>query len=247
MVLLRSLYRSASIRSLRHSATTTITTTTATVVFSGPSCYGPSRTFFSLPHPSTSAASHRMASDCRSRLAMGIGSTRSFSAGLSHYPDIKDPEIKNVLKDFMAADWQELPDPLIHDALKVLSKDTDDKADKEALTNVFRAAEATEEFIGVLASIKMEMDDSVGLSGENTGPLSEELVNALRAAYDHYNTYLNSFGPDEVYLQKKVEEELGRRMIHLKMRCCGLGSEWSKVSVLGTSGISGSYVEERGP
>lgn len=43
-------------------------------------------------------------------------------------------------------------------------------------------------------------------------------------------TYLNSFGPDETYLRKKVETELGTKMIHLKMRCSGIGSEWGKVN-----------------
>jgi len=31
---------------------------------------------------------------------------------------------------------------------------------------VFRAAEAVEEFGGILTSIKMEIDDSIGMSGE---------------------------------------------------------------------------------
>jgi Domain of unknown function (DUF4370) len=43
-------------------------------------------------------------------------------------------------------------------------------------------------------------------------------------------TYLNSFGPEETYLRKKVETELGTKMIHLKMRCTGIGSEWGKVN-----------------
>lgn len=176
---------------------------------------------------------------------MGIGSARSFSADISAYPEIKDPEIVNVFKDFMASNWDELPEALIHDAVKVMSKDTDDKAGKEALANVFRAAEAVEEFTGTLVSLKMELDDSVGLSGENVKPLSNELVNALRVVYDRYQTYLDSFGPEETYLKKKVETELGTRMIHLKLRCSGIGAQWGKVTVLGTSGISGSYVEQR--
>ncbi|GAB4854985.1 membrane anchor in succinate dehydrogenase complex [Ancistrocladus abbreviatus] len=183
--------------------------------------------------------------DCRSPLAMGIGSTRSFSDDITHFPDMEDPEIKNVFKDFMAADWDELPEPLIHDAQKALTKNTDDQAGKEALANVFRAAEAVEEFTGILVSLKMELDDSVGLSGEDVKELSDELKDALSTAYNRYITYLNSFGPEESYLRKKVEMELGTRMIHLKMRCSGIGSEWGKVTVLGTSGLSGSYVEQR--
>lgn len=60
-------------------------------------------------------------------------------------------------------------------------------------------------------------------------PLPEHYAQALRTAYDRYSKYLDSFGPNEVYLKKKVESELGRRMIHLKMRCGGLNSEWGKV------------------
>jgi hypothetical protein len=55
---------------------------------------------------------------------------------------------------------------------------------------------------------------------------------ALRTIFDRYTTYLNAFGPDENYLRKKVEQELGTKLIHLKMRCSGLGSEWGKVSYI---------------
>ncbi|KAL9255280.1 Succinate dehydrogenase subunit 5, mitochondrial-like protein [Drosera capensis] len=206
------------------------------------------RSIFSLSRTSTSSDPRsRGFSDNLSAFSKSIGSTRFFSEDVAHFPDIKDPEIKNVFKDFIAANWDELPESLIHDAKTVLSKDTDDKTGKEALANVFCSAEAVEEFIGILVSLKLELDDSVGLSGEDVKPLPDKLVNALRVAYSRYTTYLDSFGPDESYLRKKVESELGTRMIHLKMRCSGIGSEWGKVTVLGTSGISGSYVEQRAP
>ncbi|KAM7477935.1 hypothetical protein LguiA_026148 [Lonicera macranthoides] len=174
-----------------------------------------------------------------------IGSTHSFSEDVSHLPLIKDPEIEIVFKDLMASSWDEIPDTVIHDAKKALSKNTDDKAGQEILANVFRAAEAVEEFSGILVSLRMEIDDSIGLSGENVKPLSDEFASALGTAYQRYVAYFDSFGPNEVYLRKKVETELGTRMIHLKMRCADLDSEWGKVSVLGTSGLSGSYVEYR--
>lgn len=60
-------------------------------------------------------------------------------------------------------------------------------------------------------------------------PLPEHYSQALKTAYDRYCKYLDSFGPDELYLKKKVESELGRRMIHLKMRCGGLNADWGKV------------------
>jgi len=160
-------------------------------------------------------------------------------------PDIKDLDVLIVFKDLMAISWDEIPDTVINDAKKALSKNTDDKAGQEVLTNVFRAAEAAEEFGGMLVSLRMAIDDSMGLSGEDVKPLPEEFVNALRTAYQRYTAYLDSFGPDEEYLRKKVETELGTKMIHLKMRCAGIGSEWGKITVLGTSGLSGSYVEQR--
>ncbi|KAF9602782.1 hypothetical protein IFM89_030938 [Coptis chinensis] len=172
---------------------------------------------------------------------------RSFSEDVSHMPVITDPDIKNVFKDLMAASWDELLDVIIHDAKKALSKSTDDKSGQEALTNVFCAAEVVEQFGGILITMKMELDDSVWMSGENVKPLSDEFSNAFRVVHERYIAYLDSFGPDEIYLRKKVETELGAKMIYLKMRCSGLGSEWGKISVLGTSGLSGSYLEQRGP
>lgn len=59
--------------------------------------------------------------------------------------------------------------------------------------------------------------------------MPDHIKNALCTTFDRYSTYLNSFGPDESYLRKKVETELGAKMIHLKMRCSGLGAEWGKV------------------
>ncbi|XP_028073149.1 succinate dehydrogenase subunit 5, mitochondrial-like [Camellia sinensis] len=152
---------------------------------------------------------------------------------------------KPSIPDLTAASWDELPDTLISDAKKALSKNTDDKAAQEAVANVFRAAEAVEEFSGMLVSLRMATDDSTGLGGENVKPLPEEFVNTLRTVYQRYTPYLDAFGPEETYLCKKVETELGTKMIHLKMRCSGIGSEWGKVTVLGTSGLSGSYVEHR--
>ncbi|THG13058.1 hypothetical protein TEA_026457 [Camellia sinensis var. sinensis] len=160
-------------------------------------------------------------------------------------PNSREKSREKMAMDLTAASWDELPDTLISDAKKALSKNTDDKAAQEAVANVFRAAEAVEEFSGMLVSLRMATDDSTGLGGENVKPLPEEFVNTLRTVYQRYTPYLDAFGPEETYLCKKVETELGTKMIHLKMRCSGIGSEWGKVTVLGTSGLSGSYVEHR--
>lgn len=97
---------------------------------------------------------------------MNIGSTRSFSDDVTRMPTIKDAEIKTAIKDLLASDWSELPSAVTKDAKRALSKDTEDKAGQETLKNVLFAAEAVEEFTGKLVSLRMEIDDSVGLSGE---------------------------------------------------------------------------------
>ena len=81
-------------------------------------------------------------------------------------PAISDPEIESAFKDLLAASWNELPGSLVREAEKAVSKATDDKAGQEALKNVFRAAEACEEFSGTLVTLRMALDDLCGLTGE---------------------------------------------------------------------------------
>ncbi|XP_076941072.1 succinate dehydrogenase subunit 5, mitochondrial-like [Bidens hawaiensis] len=230
LMMMRSIYRSISRRSLASVASAAVTGNHHSV----------RRGIHHLHHSPPS-----MLSNNRFSFATGIGSTRSFSDGLMHLPDIKDNDIKLAFKELMAVNWDELPDTVVNKSKRALSKTTEDKTSQEALANVLRAAEAVEEFSGFLVTLKMEIDDSVGMSGENVKPLSNEVANALRVAFERYYAYLDSFGPDEGYLRKKVENELGMKLIHLKMRCSGLGGDWGKVTVLGTSGLSGSYIEHR--
>ncbi|XP_010461543.1 PREDICTED: succinate dehydrogenase subunit 5, mitochondrial [Camelina sativa] len=238
MVLLRSLCRTAAaatvatLRSSRSAATNQLSRNR----------FLATRGFFAV---SSSSPSNQTPFDLRYLQEIGIGQVRRFSEDVSHMPEMKDSDVLNAFKDLMAADWAELPSAVVEDAKSAISKNTDDEAGQEALKNVFRAAEAVEEFGGILTSIKMEIDDSIGMSGEGVKPLPNDITDALRTAYQRYADYLESFEPEEVYLKKKVEMELGTKMIHLKMRCSGLGSEWGKVTVLGTSGLSGSYVEQR--
>ncbi|KAF7001747.1 hypothetical protein CFC21_017354 [Triticum aestivum] len=170
---------------------------------------------------------------------------RLLSSNEKHMSAMSDPQIESAVKDLMAASWSELPHSLVEEAKKAVSKSTDDAAGQEALKNVFRAAEACEEFGGVLVTLRMALDDLCGLTGENVGPLPGYVEDAVKSTFNRYMTYLESFGPDEHFLRKKVENELGTKMIHLKMRCSGIGSEWGKITLIGTSGISGSYVELR--
>lgn len=67
---------------------------------------------------------------------------------------------------------------------------------------------------------------------QDVKPLPDIFAKALLTAFQRYNAYLDAFQPDETFIRKKVENELGTRMIHLKMRCGGLGSEWGKVLYL---------------
>ena len=104
--------------------------------------------------------------DFRYPRALDIGQVRSFSEDVSHMPEIKDGDVLKAFKELMAADWAALPSAVVNDAKNAVSKNTDDKEGQEALINVFRAAEAVEEFGGILTSLKMEIDDSIGMSGE---------------------------------------------------------------------------------
>lgn len=104
--------------------------------------------------------------DFRHPFALHLGGIRSFSDDISHFPAIEDPQIKRAFKDLMATNWDDLPSAVIHDAKKALSKSTEDKSAQDALKDVFRAAEAVEEFTGIVMSLKMELDDAIGLSGE---------------------------------------------------------------------------------
>nr|UER43482.1 succinate dehydrogenase 5 [Viscum album] len=183
--------------------------------------------------------------ECRARFALGSESVRSFTTDDAHLSSIRDPEILKSFKELMSAHWDELEPSVIYDAKKALSKSTDDKPSQEALANVYCAAEAVEEFASLIKSLRLAIDGSTGPLGESVKPLSDEFRDALRAVYQKYNTYLDAFGPEESYLRKKVEAELGSKMIQLKSRCSGLGSEWGKITVLGTSGLSGSYIEQR--
>ena len=120
----------------------------------------------SLELATAELALHEKSAECRSSFSVGFGSVRFYSEDVTHMPVIKDPVLQDVFKDLMAVSWDELPNVVISDVKAALSKNTDDEPGKEVVTNVFRAAEAVEEFGGMLITLKMEFDDSIGLSGE---------------------------------------------------------------------------------
>ena len=71
-----------------------------------------------------------------------------------------------AFKNLMAAGWNDLPNSLISEVNSARAKNSDDKAGKEVMANVFRAAEAIEEFGAIVMNLKTELDDAVGASGE---------------------------------------------------------------------------------
>jgi len=148
-------------------------------------------------------------------------------------PAISDPEIETALKDLMAASWDELPHSLVEEAKKAVSKATDDVAGQEALKNVFRAAEACKEFGGVLVTLRVALDRYCGLTGLVSGPMPGFVKDAVRFTSDRYMTYLKSFRPDEIYLLRKVETELRKKVIHLRMRCSFIRREWLALTLYG--------------
>ncbi|CAI0558373.1 unnamed protein product [Linum tenue] len=97
-------------------------------------------------------------------------SSATASVDVAHLPEIKDPDVLCAFKDLMAASWDELDATVIHDVKNALPKNSDDKSGQEILKNIFQSAEAVEEFSGRVMSLKMELDDSIGMSGEVCWP-----------------------------------------------------------------------------
>eukprot|EP00249_Psilotum_nudum_P032145 c47328_g1_i1 orf=128-859(+) len=165
------------------------------------------------------------------------------SSDVSAMPDISDPDVKKAFNILLAVSWSEISRETEDLVEAALSKTSDNIAGQEALANAWRAAEAVEKFSGTLIALRMELDETSGFAGENVKELPDVLQDALNAALSRYKKYHAAFGDDELYLKKKVEAELGTLLIHIKQRCSGLGPEWGNIGLLGTSGLSGSYIE----
>lgn len=60
-----------------------------------------------------------------------------------------------------------------------------------------------------------------------------------------HGQYIDMFDPSEADIRKKVEADLGWKLLQLKMRVSDIGEDWGYVSVLGTSGLAASYIENR--
>lgn len=178
-------------------------------------------------------------------VSFSFGQLRALSTSISKLPKIADPDLLHAVQRLMAVNWSEISEETKDAVSAALSKRTEDKAGQEKLANAWRAAKAVEQFSGTLVNIRMELDDLTGFSGERVRPLPPLLMEAVKSALSRYNAYLAAFEEDDIFLKKKVEVELGSLLIHIRQRCSGLGPEWGNISLLGTSGISGSFIEYR--
>ncbi|CAM6008092.1 unnamed protein product [Sphagnum balticum] len=171
---------------------------------------------------------------------------RPMTTYLAALPDIKDTRIWNTLNALLGGSWLNI-DPEVAAAVEsVLASKSEDNVGKEALATAWRSAKAVETFGGGLSELLMEVSDISGSTGEDVNPLPESTQKAVEAALGKYVQYLDSFDEEsEAYLKKKVENDLGSLLVQIKQRFSSTDSKWSKITLLGTTGISGSYVERR--
>ncbi|CAI6000158.1 unnamed protein product [Closterium sp. NIES-65] len=153
-------------------------------------------------------------------------------------PRVNDPSALSTLKEALATGWVPCDSSLIAKIDKTI-KSTDDAVAKEALSALKAAAEAVEVFGEKLELLRLELDELSGgkFGGEAVGKIPEDIRVALSSALRRYSAYLEAFGADEGWLQRKVKEELGAVLITVKQRCSGLEDEWNQISLLGTSGL----------
>jgi hypothetical protein len=171
---------------------------------------------------------------------------RPMTTFLAALPDIKDTRIWNTLNALLGGSWLNI-DPEVAAAVEsVLASKSEDNVGKEALATAWRSAKAVETFGGGLSELLMEVSDISGSTGEDVNPLPESTQKAVEAALGKYVQYLDSFDEEsEAYLKKKVENDLGSLLVQIKQRFSSTDPKWSKITLLGTTGISGSYVELR--
>lgn len=85
---------------------------------------------------------------------------------LSALPEIKDINIRKALNALLGTSWLKV-EPTVKSAVEsALSSNSDDTVGKDALTDVWRSAQAVEQFGGILTEMLMEFNDLSGGSGE---------------------------------------------------------------------------------
>lgn len=171
---------------------------------------------------------------------------RSIYSDLNELPTVNDPKIAKALNLLVAHPWLEIEEDVKQDVEKALTESSDE-AGKVTLQTAWAAAEAVEAFGEKLEHLRMALDELSGgkFGGEEVADIPEGLKEALKSSLRRYNKYLEAFEEGEDWIKKKVEVELGGSLLTVKQRCSGLEAAWGKVSLLGTSGLSGSYIEKR--
>ncbi|BFI24869.1 hypothetical protein MPTK2_1g15670 [Marchantia polymorpha subsp. ruderalis] len=165
---------------------------------------------------------------------------RRMSSDISVVPKLSDPASDEALNALLATTWAK-----IHKEIKDGVEGALAKSGDGTLSTVWSSAQAVEKFADTLLYLRMELDELNGSSGETVRRMPDGLLKALDSAFNKYQAYLASFSEDEDFLKKKVQNELGGILLQIKQRCSGLGPEWGKIALLGTSGLSGSYIERR--
>ncbi|KAL2652780.1 hypothetical protein R1flu_020908 [Riccia fluitans] len=165
---------------------------------------------------------------------------RRMSSDIAKIPKLSDPAADEALHLLLATEWAELSQGVKDSVEAALAKSND-----ATLSTVWTSAQAVEKFAGTLESLRMEFGELNGANGETVRKVPDSLLKALDAVFKKYRNYLASFVEDEDFLKKKVQNDLGAILLQIKQRCTGLGPEWGEVSLLGTSGLSGSYIERR--
>eukprot|EP00475_Leptophrys_vorax_P010600 TRINITY_DN17185_c0_g1_i1.p1 TRINITY_DN17185_c0_g1~~TRINITY_DN17185_c0_g1_i1.p1 ORF type:complete len:252 (-),score=7.73 TRINITY_DN17185_c0_g1_i1:163-918(-) len=168
------------------------------------------------------------------------------TSALVQLPDVSDPAALKALKELLAATWVPLDESLLVTVDKAIGS-TSDPIARDALKAGRAAAAAVDSFGERLELLRLDLDELSGgkFGGERVASIPPGMRAALASALSRYSQYLASFEAAEGWLQRKAKEELGGVLLTLKQRCSGLETEWNKISLLGTSGLTGSYIEQR--
>eukprot|EP00899_Mesostigma_viride_P001857 jgi/Mesvir1/11672/Mv00066-RA.1 len=158
-------------------------------------------------------------------------------------------KLSKAVDALFSCDWTNL-DPEVDSEVKAILDDRNAAAQcpelYHDLRDAYSVATSVEMFSERVAALRHMLDHENGDTGDNVHDLQEDLAQSLQVVLSRYNGYLSSFAPEEARLQKKVETDLGWQMLQLRQRVNGLDANgWGKLSVLGTCGISGSYIERR--
>lgn len=107
---------------------------------------------------------------------------------VSNLPPVKDTRIAKALSGLMGHGWLKL-EPQVKSAVEnAISGGSDDPEGKETLVDAWRAAEAVENFGGLLIEMLMEINDLCGATGEvnltaNIALISPSLYTHFRVCF----------------------------------------------------------------